>query len=132
MDSIGEYENIYPERVYKLPRTPKEVDINNGISCIFDSAPLGQFLYGQDPRNIDICGNSDNSSFINTDADYSVENWKINWYEDGPYCEKTKIAMIHVHCKNLKKCLDCIPVFYSDEKPMKKNIKHKKYIFENL
>lgn len=94
MDILGDFANTFPCKVCKLPRTPSET---NGFSCIFDAAPIGQFLGGTDPRN-----GHGGPGFINPDADYKVDKWNIQWLEDGPYYQHTKIAMLHVHSKNLK------------------------------
>lgn len=105
MDTLGNYARMYPARVLKLPRLPKEMLAWQGaIPCLFDAAPIGQFLGGPDPRN-----GAGGPGFINPDADYQVDTWTIQWTPEGPYCTgdgvpgaSAKIGMLHVHCKNLK------------------------------
>jgi glycosyltransferase involved in cell wall biosynthesis len=103
MDGLGDYAMQYPERVGRLPRLGSEMV---GWPCIFDAAPLGQFLGGPDPRNGD-----GGAGFINRDADYRVDGWKVCYRDErwwvsggtgaGDGSGEVKVGMLHVHGKDL-------------------------------
>lgn len=98
MDILGQYALIYPDRVGRLPRVPSEM---GSMPCVFDAAPLGQFIEGQYPRNGD-----GSDGFINQDADYKVDKWNIEYRDGGWWVnQNVKVGLLHVHSKDLKRFL---------------------------
>jgi hypothetical protein len=137
MESFIAYEKKYPERVHYLPVMTRETTLkiptrksldgrhscsNTGflyedagyLECLFDSAAVGQWVSGIDPRNT---GGRKITRYPNEGSLYTVEEVGLEWvqYESKwvPIFDGTPLATIHVHSKALSHLLsDRIP---SDE-----------------
>jgi hypothetical protein len=93
---------ILPNDHYVLRRDC--IDYSNNFDmfgCVFDGAAIGQYLFGIDPRN-----NPNNTvGFINETTNFDPSIFSYKKYGDSLYMIhndiKTKIANIHLHCKNM-------------------------------
>jgi hypothetical protein len=79
---------------------------DNTTNYLIDAAPVGQFLGGPDPRNINKPEGSINFGFINENADFKVPDYhNKEIIENGKkvyYLNNKRLYNLHIHCKNLK------------------------------
>ena len=76
------------------------------FNSIFDTAAIGQYLGGIDPKN----ESGDTTGFINEDCVVKYDKYKFKWIKNGKYYfphiiinEKIiPINNLHIHSKNLK------------------------------
>lgn len=78
-------------------------DSADAFGCLFDSAVIGQYVAGIDPRNT---GGKKVSQYENESALYSAKEMPIEWRQEGglwrPYVDGQLQATIHMHSKALK------------------------------
>ena len=118
MGVLAKYATVYPYRVQYLPieidrSYPNEVYGGSGdYSCIFDAAPYGIYLFGQDPFHTNgklVKGLKNIWSKI--DVTHNTYEWKFD--DMGRKCpwvtfkngESRPIFNLHIHAKNLEEAV---------------------------
>lgn len=80
------------------------------LGMLFDSAVVGQYVGGIDPRNT---GGQKVGNYLNEGALYSIPEMSFGWAKtDGkwqPYLDDRPLATIHLHCKALDRFLSDRP-----------------------
>lgn len=118
--------------VFILPSGPsdtlydKQYECSKELSGFFDSAPVGQYLGGIDPRN----GYSAPFHFVNNSSFWKTDNYRYNKiYNPLAYytCNSEKVFVLHIHSKHLCKFVSndidvCIPYHIKDNNTLKECI----------
>jgi hypothetical protein len=100
MVTIYNFWKIYSNLVEIFPYHP-ECDSN----FIIDAAPIGQYIGGPDPRNLNKKEGSLTPGFRNTNAIFDSTIYKYEWKNDKYkrlYLNNKIVYNLHIHCKVLK------------------------------
>jgi hypothetical protein len=100
MVTVYNFSNYRKDLIDILPYHPED-----NSNFIIDAAPIGQYLGGPDPLNLNKPVGTMTPGFHNYTANFDVRKYEIKWEEapyKRPYINNKQVYNLHIHCKVLK------------------------------
>jgi hypothetical protein len=102
MNALWKFHQDYKDQVSIFPGKPED----DG-EFVMDAAPIGQYLGGPDPRNLNKPEGIMTPGFVNQNAGFNTSTYDYVWKKEESsgfwrlYMNNKKVLSLHVHCKVL-------------------------------
>ncbi len=102
MNALWKFQQTYKDQVYIFPGKPEDIG-----DFVIDAAPIGQYLGGPDPRNLNKSEGTMTPGFVNQNAGFNTSTYDYIWKKEELtgfwrlYMNDKKVLSLHIHCKVL-------------------------------